>query len=462
MIQQFVESITKIEPNDSPTTALPPESARIDTRRNLFAYIADIHFFNLGTYFAPVTTILVALASRLTTDNFLIGLISPAWSAGWALPQLFVAHFLHGKTKMKPYVVIPGLIGRQTYFFIAFWIAFTQAKSPNLTVWLLILAVLIFSSADALATVAWFDMLSRNLSARARSRVFAGAQLASSLLGLAAGVFVIAPIFSADGLPFPLNYAAVIGIAWACFLLSWIGILFVREKDGEVVHKTEAELTEKFSKLLWKAVRSDQVFRRTLVVRLFTAFEFMAATFYIVFIQQRLNLPDSSTATLNLALTSGSIVGLAAFGWIADRAGSRRVMQLAAIAQFLAPFLAFIVAVVPAIADQFLALALGLFVVVMAFNGVVGHSTVLGFLNYTLEIAPPAQRAIYIGTFNTLQGLMALTPPLAGLFINAMAPILSIANTYSILFGVIAALVALGAVISLKLPATHSRGAASD
>ena len=73
MIQQFVESITKIEPNDSPTTALPPESARIDTRRNLFAYIAEIHFFNLGTYFAPVTTILVALASRLTTDNFLIG-----------------------------------------------------------------------------------------------------------------------------------------------------------------------------------------------------------------------------------------------------------------------------------------------------------------------------------------------------------------------------------------------------
>ncbi|MEI7468398.1 MAG: hypothetical protein WCL57_09290, partial [Chloroflexota bacterium] len=69
MIQQFVESITKIEPNDSPTTALLPEPARIDTRRNLFAYIADIHFFNLGTYFAPVTTILVALASRLTTDN---------------------------------------------------------------------------------------------------------------------------------------------------------------------------------------------------------------------------------------------------------------------------------------------------------------------------------------------------------------------------------------------------------
>lgn len=452
-----MDSLSKTQPSDSPTTAVVAVPARIDTRRNLLSYIADIHFFNLGTYFAPVTTILVALAARLTTDNFLIGLISPAWSAGWALPQLLVAHFLHGKSKMKPYIVIPGLIGRQTYFFIALWIYLTQAQSPTLTVWLLIIGVLIFSTSDALASVAWFDMISRNLSARTRSRVFAGAQLVSSLLGLAAGVFIITPIFSADGLPFPLNYATVIGLAWACFLLSWLGILFVRESDGEVVHKTESELSEKFSVLLWRAIRNDHIFRRTLLVRLFTAFEFMTATFYIVFIQQRLNLPDSSTATLNLALTVGSIGGLAVLGWIADRAGSRRVLQIASVAQLIAPALAFIVAFVPAIADQSPTLALGIFIVVMALNGVVGHSLVLGFLNYILEIAPPAQRAIYIGTFNTLQGVMALTPPLAGLFINAMSPSLSLNNTYSILFGIVTLVVAVGVFSSHQLPKNHPR-----
>ncbi|MCW1969740.1 MAG: hypothetical protein KIH69_016635, partial [Anaerolineae bacterium] len=92
-----MDSLSKTQPSDSPTTAAVAAPARIDTRRNLLSYIADIHFFNLGTFFAPVTTILVALAARLTTDNFLIGLISPAWSAGWASPQFFETHLLHGK-----------------------------------------------------------------------------------------------------------------------------------------------------------------------------------------------------------------------------------------------------------------------------------------------------------------------------------------------------------------------------
>jgi MFS family permease len=431
-------------------------TGRIDTRRNLLAYFTDIHFFNLGTYFAPVTVVLVALAARLTDDNFLIGLISPAWGAGWALPQLIAARLVHAKPRMKPYVVIPGLIGRQTFLIVALWLYFTKAENAVLTVWLLIAAVLVFAVADALATVAWFDMMSRNITARNRSRLFAISQFAASIFGVSIGLFVITPIFSDSGLPFPMNYTFAIGMAWVCFFVSWMGVNFVREEDGEILTHPENVETPHFGRLIWTALRHDKVMLRVLLARLFTAFEFMVATFYIVFIQQRLNLPDSSTATLNIALTIGSLIGLAGLGWVADRFGAHLVTKFASFTQCATPILAFIVATFPVIADTSPNLAIGIFVVVMALNGIVGHSLVLGFLNYILEIAQPTHRAVYIGIFNTMHGLMALTPPLAGVFINIMSPLLSFNTTYSILFGVVAILVAIGFAFSLRLPKSSS------
>ena len=60
------------------TTASAPHSPPIpavDAVRNQIAFTADGSFFGIGMFFIPMATVMVALASQLTTDKAIIGLI---------------------------------------------------------------------------------------------------------------------------------------------------------------------------------------------------------------------------------------------------------------------------------------------------------------------------------------------------------------------------------------------------
>ncbi len=46
-----------------------------DTRRNVIAFTGDTTAFMAGTYFIPITTVIVGLASLLTSDKTLIGVV---------------------------------------------------------------------------------------------------------------------------------------------------------------------------------------------------------------------------------------------------------------------------------------------------------------------------------------------------------------------------------------------------
>lgn len=84
-----------------------PRTPKRDSRRNLVAFFGDMGAFNIGMYFMPTTTILVGLASLLTDDKALIGIVGLAWKASWYLPQLLAARLLHGRPR-KAFSVLAG------------------------------------------------------------------------------------------------------------------------------------------------------------------------------------------------------------------------------------------------------------------------------------------------------------------------------------------------------------------
>jgi hypothetical protein len=76
--------------------------------------------------------------------------------------------------------------------------------------------------------------------------------------------------------------------------------------------------------------------------------------------------------------------------------------------------------------------------------GILHSSWMLGFSNYTLEIAPEGARPSYVGLGNTLAGVLSLIPTLGGGLLEA--------TSYPALFGLTAVIVACGFLLSLGLP----------
>jgi MFS family permease len=441
-----VETSIEIAPTPQPIQISVP----LDTQRNIFVYMGDTITFLTGLSFIPATTVLVGLASRLTDDKALIGAVAMSWSVSWLIPQLVAARMVHGKRHQKPYLIIPSIIGRQTMLLFAIWLSLSNAQPPLLTVWILIAAIVVFNICDAIAGISWFDMMSRNLSPRQRGRTIALGQLIGSVAGIGAGV-IAERLLAPGGLPFPLNYAVIFTCAWLGFMASFVIITFLQENPMSDEALTQSH-EDSFLSHIREALRSDEVYRRLLLARILTGVENMTAAFYVVFITERLQLPDSAIGVFSVAFIVGGIIGVALFGMLADRYGARRVINAATLLQFAAPVLAFVVAITPGLIDSAPGIAYAAFIVILAIDGAIGRSTILGFSGYTIDRAPDRRRAIYVGVFNTLGGVVALTPVLGGLFLDATARSLGSSSGYSWMFGSVALLVGIGAIISLGLP----------
>jgi len=429
-------------------TQQPP--VPIDSRRNVFAFTGDIVAFMVGTYFIPATTVLVGLASQLTDDKTLIGVVGMTWSVTWFLPQLVAARIVRGKRWQKPYLMIPSLIGRNALLLIALWLLATQAQAPVLTIWVLVGCLTVFNVCDALAGVAWFDMMSRTLSPRMRARSVSIGQFIGGILGIGVGL-IVERALQPDGLPFPQNYAFIFGCTWLCMAVSLAVISLLRENpmaEAEHVHARNSD----FVNSLRQAIQADHIFRRVLVVRILTGIELMAASFYLVFAKDQFGLDDSATGIFNIALIAGGILGIALFGWLADRFTALSVVRTAAVMQFAAPLLALAFGVAAMSLYPEPGLVIAGFVFIFALRGAIEHSLVLGPVGYLLDSAPERHRAMYVGAINTLGGVVALSPLLGGIWIDALAARGHASAAYVVMFGCVAALVGCGVWLSFRLP----------
>ena len=410
--------------------------------------MGDMGSFSVGMYFMPTTTVLVGLASLLTDDKALIGIVGLAWKASWYLPQLLAARLVHGRPRKKPYLFWPALIGRQTMLLLALWLVFTQGASATLTVWLIIGAVAVFSITDALASIAWFDLLGRAFSPRVRGRLFTTGQFVGSLVGIIVGI-IVERLLSLEAWPVITRYAAILGCGYLAFQCSTIFVTQIQEvppapREDGAPHEEERS----FREILSAAVSGDVAFRRALLGRGLTFLETMVSSFYVVFAKNELGLGPEAVGLFSVAFIIGSIIGVAVFGTISDRYGTRRVAQLASLLHFLAPFLVFLIVLAPGLAVA----AIPFMLVVMGINGALEHSLVLGYLGYAMDIATDRSRGAYIAAINTLSGLLSLTPFLGGVMIDALTGIVGSRAAYGITFGGVAAIVAAGALVVLGLP----------
>ncbi len=401
-------------------------------RWNFVCFTVDYVFFSVGLALANINSVLPAFVSQFTRSAPLIGLLSTVFHGCWFLPQVVAARAINDKPRKKPYL-LAGMSGRIAFLILplALWLGLAQHPVGMLV--LLFVCLGIFAIPDGLATIAWSDIIARAIPLRQRGRLISLAQSISGIAGLGVGA-VIGLILASPRTPFPTDYALIFTLAGVALIPSAIAVILLREEPSDLP-STESRGR---SRGPWLApLRNDPIFRRLMGSRILFGMIMLATPFYVVHATDVLNLPVAIVGTF-VAAQQVAVIGLGPLlGLMSDHWGPSAVIRVGSVGCIAGPLMALtahlsgggpLIRVYPLV-----------FVALGAYHSV----SMIGYYNYLLEIAPSHLRPSYVGLGNTLMGVLTLAPIAGGWLLQA--------TSYTVLFGLTAGLVSVGALASLGL-----------
>jgi len=399
-------------------------------RWNFGAFLVDYACFGVALTFISLTSVLPAFVGQLTDSAPLIGLVDTVFRGGWLLPQLAVAHLINDKPRKKPYMVA-GLSGRILLWVIALALWAGLARHPTAMLILFFTCFWLFASSDGVVSVAWFDIVARAIPLKRRGRLMGMGQFIGGLAGIGIGALVGLIL---DRRPFPDSYAILFTLAGAALVPSVIALISIREPPPESA-SPEANGQAKGSWL--RLLVTDPAFRHLMICRMLIGMMALATSFYVVHAADVLHLPQSVIGQFVVAQTVAGVVASAVLSLVNERWGPRYVIRTASAAAVIGPLFALAAHLA---GGGWLVQAYPFVYVAL---GVVNSAWMLGFFNYLLEIAPEGMRPAYIGLGNTIMGVLTLVPMAGGWLLET--------TSYTTLFSVTAAIVAIGFLFTLRL-----------
>jgi MFS family permease len=191
--------------------------------------------------------------------------------------------------------------------------------------------------------------------------------------------------------------------------------------------------------------RQNPTYGRFLSARLLMVIADMAVPFLVVFAKESLGAPPG---LVGVYLATTTLSALLANVWAArtsDRQGNRQLLVVACLVGLASPALALVFG--------WLRGPVLLFALAFACNGVYNTAAWVAHSNFLLEIAPPGDRPVYVGTANTLVGMAILASSVGGALVDWLG--------FSALFGLalVAMLAATGITLSLREPRSEQIGA---
>ncbi len=389
-------------------------------RRNFTAIAGDWICFLVGMAFVNYTSVVPSLVNQLTDFAPLIGLVTTIANGAWLLPQLIAAHYVTNRERKKPYVMATGLAGRPMYLLVALAIFLTGDTYPWLILALFFLAETIFTIADGLSMVAWFDIISKSIPPTKRGRLYSTGQIGGGLLAIAAG-FVVRLILGPRGPAFPYNYGLLFLLSAAFLCLALMIYSSLKEPAQEV--QKEREPWRTYMPRLVALLRQDRQFRLINVVRLTAGLGVLALPFYVVYATDILQTGDQSIGLFVSAQVLGSIAASSAMGYLNERSGSKIVTQMTIALGLGTPLLALLIHY----CTPQHPIVTYIYALVFALIGANYTGYMQGYSNLVLEMAPSDQRPAYVGLYNTLGGTLLLVPLLGGWLLQG--------TSYPVLFG---------------------------
>lgn len=383
--------------------------------RNFTVGIFDGGFFFLGMSFASVVTIMPLFVSHLTDNPFLIGLIPAIPTMGWLLPQLFTAQHVERLSRKYPYVMLFTLNERWPFLGMAILALFAQSLAASVALAIFFLLHTIRSFGAGFTATAWQDMVGKVIPARRLGAFFGLQQGFGGLLG--AGGAIIAGLLI-DRVPYAQNFAASFAIAFAMVMVSYVFLSLTRE-PARPPHTSRPRGRE-FWASLPAIVRTNRPYRNFLLYRSMYLFGGMGVAFFTVHIVNDLGLSAAEAGAMTFVMMLAQTITYPTAGWLGDRFGHRRVMEIAALSGVAMGLMAW------------LAPSATWFFGVYALYGVSSAASIVSNLSGVFDFCSVEERPTYIGLTASLVGIPSVLAPIIG------ASIVAASGSYDLLFAVTA------------------------
>ncbi len=391
-------------------------------------------------YFAVFNpaTVVPAFVGALTANPVWVAVAGQLDAICWPLPQLFAAsRVLHLRRKMPFYRATALARGVMVALLAA--LPFVLAPGPALLVGFLVAyAALNFTA--GLAGPPFMDIVGSTISSRGRGLLFTVRRFGGGVLGVAAGVILVAPVLRA--LPFPTSYGVLFVVAAAVSAVALLAMSLSREPEGQPV--AERHSFVQTVKAGFGLLRADANYRRFVTSRIFICISRLGVPFYIGLAMWKLELGAAAAGPFLAALMAGTVTSNLLWGYLSSRRGNRVLVRGGALFAVLPPLLYFL----SARAEWG---GIYLFYALFFLVGFGWSGAEFGSINYVIDVAPAHLRPVYVGFNNTVNGL-AMLAAVGGGFVLKYAG-------YDVLYGLAAAFAVLALWFTRGLLEPRDRGA---
>ena len=366
-------------------------------RWNFFWMTLDnMMFFFIFMGLSPYT-ILPFYIGHFTESKILIGLIPTLFLIGTTLPQIFMANFLRNRRKRKKYLVITASLQRFAILGL-FLLSLLQPKygfSAPVTLTLFFVLHALQHTASGFYVPAWIDFLGKAIP-RKRGLLFGISNFAGGLMGLGMGWLLS---FLLNRYPFEEAIPVIFGISFAASMISLFAILSWREVIPPEAFFKEKEKNEN----TFKAVLQDGNFVKYLVWRGMMVVLEIATPFYTISALEELALNVSEVGIFTTILAFSEAILNPLWGWIGDRKGFLKVIQISALAGVIG---ALLVAAVP---------SLWIYYVTFFLAGAMISGLQISGMNIVYEFSPKQLVPLYTAVSQiALTPLSSVVPTLGG------------------------------------------------
>ena len=373
---------------------------------NFIVNALDGAIYWFGFSFITPTIILPLYLSHFTSNPLIIGLIPFLNTAGFLLPQMFVANFVERAPLKKWFPVNLGFFTERVPVFFFAPIAYFLAVGHPLQALLLFLFFYAWYSFGAgVIIVGWQDLISKIIPVDRRGRFFG----ITNFIGNATGILgALSVAFVLEKFAFPLGYVFSFAAAAVLIFLSWYCLSLAREPA--VASQKPAVSQLEYLRSLPEVVRRDPNFLKYILAQIVFSLSGMATGFLMVYSAKTWNLPDAQAGGFVIAMQVGQTVSNLFFGFLADRKGHKLSLEIAFFLSIVSLALA-VVAPGPL-----------WFYPIFFLRGAIAAGTFISGVSIVLEFTGPQNRATYIGLANTIPGVAgSIAPLLGGLLAGAIS-----------------------------------------
>jgi hypothetical protein len=397
---------------------------------NFFLQILTQFFTKLGDAIANPKTVLAWMLSALGAPGVFTAFLVPIRESGSLIPQLLIAGFVRMQAIRKWTFVVGCILQALAVLGMA---AIAVSLTGTAAGFALLGALVVFSLARGLCSVASKDVLGKTVPKTRRGRVSGWSEFLAGLVTIGVGVMLLLDLREADDMA---TYLILLAVAGGLWLLAAASYAMIREYPGATEGGANA-INEAVARL--KLLISDRPFRQFVIARSLLLCSALSAPFFIMLAHEQ---TEGALLVLGLFVIAdgmASLVSAPFWGRFAD-VSSRRVMIIAGLGAGLSGVaLVAVVNGIPTLADSQWLYPLFFFALAIAHAGVrMGRKT------YIVDMAGGNKRTDYVAVSNTVIGVVLLLAGSIGA-LTAVAPV-------SVVILILAAMGIAGSVMSARLP----------